>query len=214
MMANDNNFIDPSITDADRAARRGQNATLDALAATDPHLPLPGVCQARQKATRGMLMFIGITLFCLFAVIFGTSAQSLTGLKAQCASSPPEEEEETTTGNVPGSAEAVPPPSRQVSRLGLRRMDSKMRMGLGAGAGASRPGPPPTPTERPNDSQRTEEMARQSRASGAADDDDEPAARPSQGERGSLWRIPQPALTADHTLPYPRTRSNPRRAAP
>lgn len=48
------------------------------------HLPLKGVCLKLSKTTRGACIFAGISLFCLAFVIFATSAQSLSGLRAAC----------------------------------------------------------------------------------------------------------------------------------
>ena len=51
---------------------------------SDYNLPLSGVCEMRSRATQGCLVFAAITCFCLGFTIFGTSAQSLTGLRVAC----------------------------------------------------------------------------------------------------------------------------------
>jgi len=51
---------------------------------SDYNLPLAGVCEMRSRATQGCLVFAAITCFCLGFTIFGTSAQSLTGLRVAC----------------------------------------------------------------------------------------------------------------------------------
>lgn len=69
--------IDPSIIGADSSAA----PTPDPL---DVHLPLRNVCKMRARSSLGFLYFVGVTAFCLGFVIFGTSAQSLTGLREAC----------------------------------------------------------------------------------------------------------------------------------
>ena len=51
---------------------------------TDINLPLKDVCFMKRRAAMGFFAFTAITFFCLSFVIFGTSAQSLTGLLAMC----------------------------------------------------------------------------------------------------------------------------------
>lgn len=69
--------IDPSVIG-------GDNATLVAADPLDVHLPLRNVCKMRARSSLGFLYFVMITAFCLGFVIFGTSAQSLTGLREAC----------------------------------------------------------------------------------------------------------------------------------
>jgi len=51
---------------------------------TDVTLPLANVCRMKARAAQGFLGFAGITFGCLSFVIFGTSQQSLSGLRQAC----------------------------------------------------------------------------------------------------------------------------------
>ncbi len=48
----------------------------------DYDVPLPGVCATKKQWRQGAAVFFGIAVFCLAFVIFATSKQSLSGLKA------------------------------------------------------------------------------------------------------------------------------------
>ena len=51
---------------------------------TNVDLPLLDVCLTRSRAGQGFFIFVCLTIFCLGFVIFVTSAQSYSGLKATC----------------------------------------------------------------------------------------------------------------------------------
>jgi len=51
---------------------------------SDLSLPLKRVCQTQARAQYGYAIFFMLVAFCLGFVIFGTSAQSLRGLRAMC----------------------------------------------------------------------------------------------------------------------------------
>ena len=70
-------MIDPSVLVA-----RDVNATADPL---DYHLPLENVCKMQARAGEGFCVFIAIVVGSLSFVIFGTSAQSLSGLREACS---------------------------------------------------------------------------------------------------------------------------------
>ena len=70
----ESDYIDPSENP------RAQNVTADYR---DVNLPLKGVCEAQANFGLGILIFAMITLICLSAVIFGTSPQTLTEIKAE-----------------------------------------------------------------------------------------------------------------------------------
>jgi len=72
-------YIDPSENP------RAQNLTAEEVRDRDRNvnLPLKGVCEAQANFGLGILIFAMITLFCLGAVIFGTSPQTLTEIKAE-----------------------------------------------------------------------------------------------------------------------------------
>jgi hypothetical protein len=70
----DAGYIDPSILE-------DRNMTQDT---SDIHLPLYKVCSTKAHAVYGFVLFICIALGCLSFVIFGTSAQTLGGLRAMC----------------------------------------------------------------------------------------------------------------------------------
>jgi len=79
--------IDPNAIGATRISTPvvgGPSAPLYATNWTNTHIPLKGVCLTLHKFPRGAAIFTGISLLCLAFVIFVTSAQSCTGLKAVC----------------------------------------------------------------------------------------------------------------------------------
>ena len=51
---------------------------------TDVHLPLKNVCDTQSRAALGVALFFAISTLSLAFVIFGTSAQSLSGLRQMC----------------------------------------------------------------------------------------------------------------------------------
>ena len=71
-------YMDPSLSNEEREAAKNLTAT----AGVDYNLPLFGVCEARAYGSLGYLAFGVLTALSLAFVIFGTSAQSLSGLKA------------------------------------------------------------------------------------------------------------------------------------
>ena len=78
---NDSGNLDPSLTEVQRAAR---NSTSAMAATTNVHLPLPSVCDIRRNGPVGLAVFAGMSIGCLGFVIFGTSAQSMSGLQSLC----------------------------------------------------------------------------------------------------------------------------------
>ena len=72
----DNNILDPSVL--------ATRSTTVVANATDVHLPLRNVCMLQARGLQGFAIFAFISVFCLSFVIFGTSTQSLSGLKREC----------------------------------------------------------------------------------------------------------------------------------
>ena len=72
-------YIDPSEIDYSNAT--AVSTDWDALGVSPIDLPLKGVCEFQNGAGKGLAIFVAITCFCLGFVIFGTSQQTLTGLK-------------------------------------------------------------------------------------------------------------------------------------
>ena len=89
------NYIDPSDWAAHHRSPPPPPAPLNGSAPpsamhlgsqlTNPHLPLLNVCATQQHALVGIGIFASLAVFCLGFVIFGTSAQSLSGLRLACA---------------------------------------------------------------------------------------------------------------------------------
>jgi len=68
------------------------DAVGNASAVRDPTngaLPLDNVCSTQAKAATGFAVFFGLAAFCLGFVIFGTSSQSLSGLRGMCCAGRP-----------------------------------------------------------------------------------------------------------------------------
>jgi len=92
---------------------------------SDTTLPLRDVCETQARAAIGYAIFFGLVAFCLAFVIFGTSAQSLSGLRAMCCCGAPVH----TTGKGRLSAQhgALPDEaSSEVPQLTLHRSGSRM----------------------------------------------------------------------------------------
>ena len=75
----ENDILDPS------EPRHRQNVTADWR---DANLPLKGVCEAQSKYLLGVIIFICISLLSLGSVIFGTSQQTLSGVKKELSCKP------------------------------------------------------------------------------------------------------------------------------
>ena len=69
---NSSGNLDPSSSALERTAR---NSTAGLAAATNLHLPLPGVCETRRDGLMGVGVFAAMSVGCLGFVVFGTSAQ-------------------------------------------------------------------------------------------------------------------------------------------
>ena len=79
----ENDILDPS------EPRGRQNVTADWR---DVNLPLKGVCEAQSQYVLGVLIFVCISLISLGAVIFGTSQQTLSGVKKELSCKPDDPE--------------------------------------------------------------------------------------------------------------------------
>ena len=78
----------------------------------------------RARAATGYLMFTALTAFSLGFVIFGTSAQSLSGLRAMCGCCGAADVAPPPPPSSPGAVDEVPPQltlHRTASRLKSRR---------------------------------------------------------------------------------------------
>jgi len=81
-------YIDPSDWDSnnpsDLKPANGSLSNSSNSLFTDVHLPLLEVCRTQSRAGKGIIIFSTLCCFCLGFVIFVTSAQSYSGLKAVC----------------------------------------------------------------------------------------------------------------------------------
>ena len=94
---------------------------------TDVHLPLPNVCKMKARAAQGFLGFVGVTCFCLGFVIFGTSAQSLSGLKEMCGVTCKKQRAPTADSDADSSTRSEPDLRKSVMARNTVQVDNKGR---------------------------------------------------------------------------------------